>query len=257
MARLETRDLTKAFGGLIAVDHFSFAVQEGSIHGLIGPNGAGKSTVYNVISGFYAPTSGQVIYNEEDVSGLRPHEIAERGLTRSFQGGSIYPEFDVFDNVLAACYLSSRSNLFSTIFGLNRARERTAKEFTWSLLELFGLRDRSGEYAANLPHGLQRRLAVVIGMATNPRALLLDEPFTGMNAQETREMMELVHEIRDRGTTVLVVEHDMQAVMNLCEKVTVMNFGQLLAAGTPQEIRNDPNVIEAYLGSAEDAAAAG
>lgn len=257
MALLETRDLTKAFGGLTAVDHFSFAVEEGSIHGLIGPNGAGKSTAYNVISGFYAPTTGQVIYNGEDISGLRPHKIAERGLIRSFQGGSIYPEFDVFDNVLAACYLSSRSNLFSTVLGLDRAREKSAKERTWSLLELFGLEDRSDESAANLPHGLQRRLAVALAMATNPRTLLLDEPFTGMNAQETGEMMELVREIRNRGTTVLVVEHDMQAVMSLCEKVTVMNFGHLLAEGTPQEIRNDPNVIEAYLGSAGDAAAAG
>lgn len=257
MALLETRELTKTFGGLTAVDQFSFAVEEGSIHGLIGPNGAGKSTAYNLISGFYRPSSGQVVYDQEDISGLRPHKIAERGLTRSFQGGSIYPEFSVFDNVLASCYLNARSNLFSTILGLNRSREKAAKELTHSLLETFGLSDRSDESAAALPHGLQRRLAVAVAMATRPRTLLLDEPFTGMNPQETSEMMELVRDIRDKGTTILIVEHDMQAVMNLCEQVTVMNFGRLLAQGSPEEIRHNPDVIEAYLGSADDAAAAG
>lgn len=257
MALLETRELTKTFGGLTAVDQFSFAVEEGSIHGLIGPNGAGKSTAYNLISGFYRPSFGQVLYDQEDISGLRPHKIAERGLTRSFQGGSIYPEFSVFDNVLASCYLSARSNLFSTIIGLNRARERAAKDLTRSLLNTFGLSDRSHESAAALPHGLQRRLAVAVAMATRPRTLLLDEPFTGMNPQETNEMMELVRDIRDKGTTILIVEHDMQAVMNLCERVTVMNFGRLLAEGSPEEIRHNDDVIEAYLGSTHDAAAAG
>jgi ABC-type branched-subunit amino acid transport system ATPase component len=257
MALLETRDLTKTFGGLKAVSSLSFAVEEGTIHGLIGPNGAGKSTAYNLISGFYAPSSGQVIYDQQDISGLRPHKIAERGLTRSFQGKSIYAEFNVFDNVLAAAYLSARSNLFATVLGLNRRNEHAAKEWTHALLRRFGLEDRAGEVAANLPHGLQRRLAVAVAMATSPRMLLLDEPFAGMNAQETREMMDLVREIPAAGTTVLLVEHDMQAVMNLCKTVTVMNFGRLLAEGTPHEIRDNPDVIDAYLGSADDAAAAG
>ncbi len=254
MAVLETRELTKTFGGLTAVDGFSFAVEEGTIHGLIGPNGAGKSTAYNVISGFYAPTSGQIIYRGEDISGLRPDRIAERGLTRSFQGGSIYPEFTVFDNVLVACYLSARSGLLRTVLGLNADREKAARTRTRSLLELFNLMDRSEEIANSLPHGFQRRLAVAVAMATEPHMLLLDEPFTGMNAQETAEMMELVRSIRAQGTTVLIVEHDMRAIMNLCDTVTVLNFGRALAEGTPQEIRNDPTVIEAYLGSTENAA---
>ncbi|MDZ7788360.1 MAG: ABC transporter ATP-binding protein [Halofilum sp. (in: g-proteobacteria)] len=257
MAILETKELTKTFGGLTAVDHLSFAVEEETIHGLIGPNGAGKSTAYNLISGFYAPTAGQVFYDGEDISGLRPEKIAERGLTRSFQSGSMYPEFNVFDNVLSACYLSARSNLFATILGLNVPREKAARERTRELLHAYDLAERAEEEAANLPHGLQRRLGVTLAMATEPRLLLLDEPFTGMNAQETQNMMDHVRKIQSAGTTVLIVEHDMHAIMNLCETVTVMNFGSLLAQGTPQEIRNDPNVIEAYLGSTENAAAAG
>lgn len=257
MAILETRELTKTFGGLTAVDHLSFAVEEGTIHGLIGPNGAGKSTAYNLISGFYAPTTGQVFYDGEDISGVRPEKIAERGLTRSFQSGSMYPEFNVFENVLSACYLSARSNLLATILGLNVPRENAAKERTWELLRSYGLEERADDEAANLPHGLQRRLGVTLAMATEPRLLLLDEPFTGMNAQETQDMMDHVRKIQAAGTTVLIVEHDMQAIMNLCDTVTVMNFGSLLAQGTPQEIRNDPTVIEAYLGSTENAAAAG
>jgi len=257
MAILETNGLTKTFGGLTAVDHLSFSVEEGAIHGLIGPNGAGKSTAYNVISGFYTPTSGQVLYTGADISGLRPERIAERGLTRSFQSGSIYPEFNVFDNVLTACFLEARSSLFATILGLNLSRENAARERTGQLLETYELADRAEDTAANLPHGLQRRLGVTLAMATRPHLLLLDEPFTGMNARETRDMMDHVHQIRSSGTTVLIVEHDMHAIMNLCETVTVMNFGARLAQGTPEAIRHDPSVIEAYLGSNENAAAAG
>jgi len=256
MALLETRSVTKRFGGLVAVHDFSFRVEEGAIHGLIGPNGAGKSTAFNVISGFYRPSSGQVIYADEDISGMTPHDIAARGLIRSFQGASVYNEFSVFDNVLAACHLQARASFLRTVLGLNRDKERDAHERSRELLKLFHLDDRAEERAANLPHGLQRRLSVAVALAARPRLLMLDEPFTGMNASETQDMMALVREVRNRGTTVMLVEHDMQAVMGMCDTVTVLNFGQLLAEGDPQQIRNKPEVIEAYLGSADNAVAA-
>lgn len=254
MALLETRNLTRRFAGLTAVDGFSFAVEEGTIHGLIGPNGAGKSTTYNVISGFYAPTSGQVLYDNRNISGLPPHRIAQQGLIRSFQGASIYQEFSVFDNVLAGCHLGASSGLLTTVIGLNRQREKAAVEKTQALLDRFELSGRAAEIAANLPHGLQRRLGIAVAMAAGPRMLLLDEPFTGMNVEETEEMMTLVSNLRDQGTTLLIVEHDMRAVMGLCDTITVMNFGRFLAEGDPETIRYDSNVIEAYLGSTDNAA---
>ena len=254
MPILEVKSLTKRFGGLTAVDDLSFAVEAGEIHGLIGPNGAGKTTTFNVISGFYAPTSGQVVYEGRDISGLRTSAIAELGLVRTFQATVLFHEFTVLDNVLVGCHLHARGNFFHALLGTNRAREAGALDKAMEILEFFDLLDRKDELTSNLPHGLQRALGVAVALAADPKILLLDEPFTGMNPEETRQMMTLLSRVRERGVTLLLVEHDMQAVMGLCGKITVLSFGSLLAEGTPEEIRTHPQVIEAYLGTAHDAA---
>ena len=246
---LEVENLTRRFGGLTAVDGLSFAVEAGEIRGLIGPNGAGKTTTFNVISGFYAPTSGRVIYDGRNVSGLKTSRIARLGLIRTFQSTTLFQELSVFENVLVGCHLEAKAGLIPTLLGANRAREAAAAETAREALDFFGLLERQDEPAFNLPHGLQRALGMAVSLVAGPKLLLLDEPFTGMNPEETRHMMDLVRRVRDRGITVLLVEHDMQAVMGLCDKITVLNFGQLLTEGAPEEIRRDPRVIEAYLGS--------
>ena len=251
MALLETRRLTRRFGGLLAVNELSFAVEAGAIHGLIGPNGAGKTTTFNVISGFYAPTSGQVLYDGQDISGLSTPAIARRGLVRTFQGTTLVHPFSVFDNVLLGCHLQAKSGLLPSLLGTDRAKRKEAEEKTRRILEFFHLWERRDELAGNLPHGLQRALGMAVAMAADPKLLMLDEPFTGMNPEETLEMMGLVRRLRDGGVTILLVEHDMQAVMGLCEKITVMNFGSLLAEGTPEQVRGSREGGRAYLGAAD------
>ena len=247
---LETRGLSRRFGGLVAVDNFSFAVREGTIHGLIGPNGAGKTTTFNVISGFYAPTAGQVLYRGRDVSGRKTSALAAMGLVRTFQGSTLFQELSVLDNVRVGRHLAARAGFVSRLLGTDRTSERDADEKAWKTLDFFGLRELAGEPVSNLPHGHQRMLGMAVALAAEPNLLLLDEPFTGMNPEETRRMMALVRRIRDDGATVILVEHDMQAVMNLCDVITVMNFGALLVEGAPDAVRSDPAVIEAYLGTA-------
>jgi branched-chain amino acid transport system ATP-binding protein len=254
MPILDVERLTRRFGGLTAVDALTFSVEDGEVRGLIGPNGAGKTTTFNVISGFYAPTSGRVVYNGRDISGLRTSAIAELGLIRTFQSTTLFQEFTVLDNVMVGAHLRARDGLFNTLMGRNRAREAAARRRAHETLDFFGLADRADELASNLPHGLQRALGVAVALIAEPKLLLLDEPFTGMNPEETRHMMDLVRRVRDRGVTILLVEHDMQAVMGLCDRITVLNFGQLLTEGTPEEIRRHPDVIEAYLGAANSAA---
>ncbi len=251
---LEVRNLTRRFGGLLAINDFSFAVQPGTIHGLIGPNGAGKTTTFNVISGFYAPTSGNVLYEGEDVSGRKTSVLAELGLIRTFQGTTLFQEFSVLDNVRIGCHRSAKASFFSRILGTDGAVESAATAKAAEILEFFGLQDLAHELTLNLPHGHQRALGMAVALAADPKLILLDEPFTGMNPEETGRMMELVRLVRDRGVTVMLVEHDMQAVMGLCETITVMNFGTLLTEGTPEQVRKDPVVIEAYLGSTTRAA---
>lgn len=234
--------LSRRFGGLTAVDDLSFQVDEGEIRGLIGPNGAGKTTTFNVISGFYPPTGGRVIFEDQDISGLPPHKIAALGLVRTFQQTTLFKEMTVLDNVFVGGHLQA-------------SKKRDVKEIALAALDFFGLMDRKEELAASLPHGLQRALGMAIALVSEPRFLLLDEPFTGMNAEETRQMMALISKLQDRGMTLLLVEHDMQAVMGLCDRITVLNFGCLLAEGTPDEIKNHPDVIKAYLGAPHDALA--
>ncbi len=251
MAILEVRELSRQFGGLRALGSVSFAVEPGEIRGLIGPNGAGKTTMFNVISGFYAPTSGQVFYDGRDISGLKTSKIAELGLVRTFQHTTLFQELSVLDNVLVGCHLHARAGLFGSILGSDRDTQIAARAKAEETLAFFDLAGRAGEPTGNLPHGLQRALGMAVALAADPRVLLLDEPFTGMNPEETRHMMDLVLKVRgEREITVLLVEHDMQAVMGLCDTITVLNFGQLLVEGTPEAVRSHPKVIEAYLGSA-------
>jgi len=251
---LEIRNLTRRFGGLFAVSDLSFAVDEGEIRGLIGPNGAGKTTTFNVIGGFYPPSDGHVLFRGEDISGMPTNAIAARGLVRTFQATTLFQELSVLENVLVGCHLQARANPLRTLLGTNRTREDAAHARAREILDFFGLGKRADDPGMSLPHGLQRALGIAVAFAAEPKLLLLDEPFTGMNPEETRRMMEIVRRVRDRGVTILLVEHDMQAVMGLCDRITVLNFGRLLTEGTPEDVRRHPDVIEAYLGAAASVA---
>lgn len=253
-AILEIRDLTIRFGGLVAVDHLSFSVQAGAIHGLIGPNGAGKTTTFNMISGFYTPASGEVLLAGERISGMPMHHVARKGVVRTFQHSTLFGEFTVLENVLVGTHMLYKPNIFAAIFGLDGAARREAHERAVEVLEFFGLAPQMHEQAGDLSHGHQRALGMAVAYASRPAVVLLDEPFTGMHPEETRHMMELMHRLKDSGTTILIVEHDMQAIMGLCDRITCMSFGKLLAEGSPREIRNHPAVIEAYLGGARHVA---
>ena len=253
-AYFKVEGLHKNFGGLAAVNDLTFAIEKGAIHGLIGPNGAGKTTIFNVISGFYKPSAGKIFYEGESIGGLQPHLVAAKGLVRTFQETTLFQEFSTFENALMGRYLHTKSSMVSALFGTQRASERAAEEKTIEVLEFLGLADRKDELALNLPHGLQRALGIAVALTAEPRLLLLDEPFAGMNPEETRHMMDLIRKVRESGITILLVEHDMQAVMGLCERITVVNFGQLLTEGAPDEIKSNKDVIEAYLGTGLNAA---
>jgi branched-chain amino acid transport system ATP-binding protein len=250
MALLEVKEITKRFGGLVALNNVSFAVESGEIRGLIGPNGAGKSVMFKTISGFYRPARGQIFYQGEDITGQRASYIAERGLVRTFQETTLFQELTVYQNVLIGCHLYARSNLFTALLRTDREKQKEAGERALRVLEFMGLRSRKDELALNLPLGSQRALAIAVALAAEPKLLLLDEPFAGMNPEETNHMMDLVRKVQESGVTIILVEHDMKAAMGLCGRLMVLNFGEFLAEGTPEEIRSNGAVIEAYLGSA-------
>ncbi|MFQ5564856.1 MAG: ABC transporter ATP-binding protein [Paracoccaceae bacterium] len=251
---LETGGLTMRFGGLTAVDGLDFKVEHGAIHGLIGPNGAGKTTLFNMISGFYKPTAGQVRLRGEVISGLSMHEVARRGVVRTFQHSTLFAELTVLENALIGTHMTFRPNIFAAVIGWGAEDRRGAQARAEETLDFFGLLSHAHEHAGDLPHGHQRALGMAVAMAAHPDVMLLDEPFTGMNPEETNRMMALMFKLRDSGITILIVEHDMHAIMGLCDRITVMNFGRLLTEGEPQDIRTHPDVIEAYLGGARHVA---
>ena len=248
MALLEAHNLTKHFGGLAAVNRVDITVAEGEIVGLIGPNGAGKTTCFNLLSGFLPPTAGTITFNGENVTGLKPHQIVARGLVRTFQLTTLFQDMTVLQNVLLGLHLASRRGLGQALWH-RHAFPRDEIVRSHEVLEFTGLASHVHQLAKNLPHGHQRTLGIAMALAARPRLLMLDEPVTGMNVEESQRTMGLVQTIRDRGTTILLVEHNMKAVMSTCERIVVLSFGQKLAEGTPAEVSTNRDVITAYLGT--------
>ena len=255
MGFLEIRRLTKFFGGLTAVMELDMDVGQGRIVGLIGPNGAGKSTVLNMIGGTLMPSKGEVIFDGVEVTKLPSHRRANLGIARVFQENLLFNGFTVLENVLVGFHLKSKKGLSSSLIKTRstRAEEETLREKALETLAFVGLTEYSHELAINLPHGRQRLLSLAIALATQPKLILLDEPVTGMNAEEVENMLSMIRALRDeKGVTCIIIEHNLKAVMGLCERITVLNFGTKIAEGTPGEIVENPVVIEAYLGTEED-----
>ncbi len=243
---LEVRNLSRHFGGLIALDNLSLSINAGEIVGLIGPNGAGKSTLFNVITGFFPPTNGEIIYKGENVSNLKPHHIARRGIVRTFQLTVLYPEFTAIENVLLGGHI--KSSMWRALFYPSRI-PKAEVDRAGAILEFVGLAHLKDAKAGQLPHGHQRMLGLGIALAAEPDLLLLDEPVTGMNVDEIKMMTDLIRTLHStRKITIMLVEHNVKTVVDVCQRIIALNFGRKIAEGSPDEIRSNKDVIEAYLG---------
>jgi branched-chain amino acid transport system ATP-binding protein len=255
MAVLSLTNVTKRFGGLVAVNEVNLTLEKGDLAGLIGPNGAGKTTVFNLLTGVYAPTTGSISFNGQEISGKKPYEISRLGMCRTFQNIRLFPDLTVLDNVRTAAAVRESTGLYGTVLRtptFDKNEQIITKE-SLELLDLLDLKDVQGELSTSLPYGRQRRLEIARALATKPQVLLLDEPAAGMNPQESSDLMRLIRRLRDDfGVTILLIEHDMSVVMGVCEHITVLVYGQAIAHGTPLEIRSNPKVIDAYLGAEQD-----
>jgi branched-chain amino acid transport system ATP-binding protein len=247
---LEIKSLTKNFGGLCAVNNLDMTVEKGEFVGLIGPNGAGKSTVFNLVTGFIKPSKGKIIFEGHDITGRSPHAIAKYGIVRTFQANRIFADLTVLQDVLAACHLTNKTGLWEGIFRTSGARkkEQNTLDRAQEILRFTNLESMSQTFAHNLPHGYKRILGIAIALAAQPKLLILDEPLSGMNSKEVAEASSLMTRIWNGKTTILLIEHNMRAAMNLCKRVVVINFGKKMAEGLPDEIVRNQEVIKAYLG---------
>ena len=255
MAILELKDVTKKFGGLTAVDGVNLKVEENQICALIGPNGAGKTTVFNMITGAYQVTSGDVVFNSESICGKKPHQIVEKGIARTFQNIRLFKSATVLENVMTGFHCKTKTGMFNVIFNYRKCMQEEAecREKALEILRFLGLEDVKNLEARNIPYGHQRLLEIGRELATSPKLLLLDEPAAGMNSQEKKELVNTIRKIRDTyHLAVLLVEHDMELVMGISENITVINFGRPIACGTAEEIQSNNDVIEAYLGRSDD-----
>ena len=251
MYALQIQNVTKCFGGITASKDICFQVPEGALYGVIGPNGAGKTTLFNMITGVYAPTNGEILYYGRSIVGKSTYEIANMGIKRTFQNIRLFSDLSVFDNVLTACQNDISYNLLDGLLRTKCCREQEAlcKKRCIEVLEQVGLEQYAGQRAGNLPYGSQRRLEIARALVTSPRILLLDEPAAGMNEDESAQLTQFIQNLHiNRDITIIIIDHHMDVIMNLCSRISVINFGMLLAEGTPEEIQGNQEVIEAYLG---------